>query len=170
MLPDESVDIDVGPDRTNPVSQGPKRGVERQSAPRDVLDAEGSHFQRLGSGFHATTDDGGLIDEHDDRRTAVSGPRQGAAELEGSKVFAKEFMARHGIPTAAFEVVHDANEAREAMGKFGFPVVLKADGLAAGKGVLIVGNQEEADDALKMLFEDRRFGRAADSVVVEECL
>lgn len=112
----------------------------------------------------------GLADELDERGISVFGPRQGAAELEGSKVFAKEFMARHGIPTAAFQVVHDAKEAREAMAKFGYPVVLKADGLAAGKGVLIVGEQAEADDALKILFEDRRFGRAADRVVVEECL
>jgi phosphoribosylamine--glycine ligase len=112
----------------------------------------------------------GLADELDERGLAVFGPRQGAAELEGSKVFAKEFMARHGIPTAAFQVVHDVNEAREAIKEFGFPVVLKADGLAAGKGVLIVADRGEADAALKMLFEDRRFGRAADRVVVEECL
>jgi phosphoribosylamine--glycine ligase len=112
----------------------------------------------------------GLADELDERGLAVFGPRQGAAELEGSKVFAKEFMARHGIPTAAFQVVHDVNEAREALKEFGFPVVLKADGLAAGKGVLIVADRGEADAALKMLFEDRRFGRAADRVVVEECL
>jgi len=112
----------------------------------------------------------GLADALDERGLAVFGPRQRAAELEGSKVFAKEFMARHAIPTAAFQVVHDANEARKAMASFGMPVVLKADGLAAGKGVLIVGDQEEADAALKMLFEDRRFGRAADRVVVEECL
>ena len=112
----------------------------------------------------------GLADELDERDLAVFGPRQNAAELEGSKVFAKEFMARHGIPTAEFEIVHDGNEAREAMARFGFPVVLKADGLAAGKGVLIVGDEGEANGALKMLFEDRRFGRAADRVVVEECL
>lgn len=112
----------------------------------------------------------GLADELDERGLAVFGPRQPAAELEGSKVFAKEFMARHGIPTAAFEVVHDGNEAKAAMAKFGFPVVLKADGLAAGKGVLIVSNQDDADAALKMLFDDRRFGRAADRVVVEEYL
>ncbi len=112
----------------------------------------------------------GLADELDERDLAVFGPRQRAAELEGSKVFAKEFMARHDIPTAAFEVVHDASEAREAVARFGYPVVLKADGLAAGKGVLIVGDKEDADAALKMLFEDRRFGRAADRVVVEECL
>ena len=112
----------------------------------------------------------GLADELDERGLAVFGPRQRAAELEGSKVFAKEFMARHGIPTAAFQVVHDVNEARRAIKEFGFPVVLKADGLAAGKGVLIVADQSEADAALKMLFEDRRFGRAADRVVVEECL
>ena len=71
----------------------------------------------------------GLADELEQRGLAVFGPRQRAAELEGSKVFAKEFMSRHGIPTAAFRVVHDVNEAREAMAKFGYPVVLKADGL-----------------------------------------
>lgn len=112
----------------------------------------------------------GLVDEFRQRGLTVFGPSRRAAELEGSKVFAKEFMRRHGIPTAAFEVVHEAREAREALSRFGFPVVLKADGLAAGKGVLIVSNQQEADEAIRMLFVDRRFGSAADRVVVEECL
>ena len=112
----------------------------------------------------------GLVDEFEQRGLAVFGPSRLAAELEGSKVFAKEFMRRQGIPTAAFEVVHDSNEAREALARFGFPVVLKADGLAAGKGVLIVSDQQQADDAIRMLFDERRFGSAADRVIVEECL
>lgn len=112
----------------------------------------------------------GIVDDFAQHGLAVFGPSRQAAELEGSKVFAKEFMRRNGIPTAAFEVVHDAQEAREAVSRFGFPVVLKADGLAAGKGVLIVTNQTEADAALTALFRDRRFGSAADRVVVEECL
>jgi phosphoribosylamine--glycine ligase len=112
----------------------------------------------------------GLADEFAQRDLAVFGPSLRAAELEGSKVFAKEFMRRHGIPTAAFEVVHDAQEARKALSRFGFPVVLKADGLAAGKGVLIVSDQQEADAAIEVLFRERRFGSAADRVLVEECL
>ena len=112
----------------------------------------------------------GLVDEFEQRGLAVFGPSQLAAELEGSKVFAKEFMRRHGIPTAEFEVVHDAKEARSAVSRFGYPTVLKADGLAAGKGVLIVANKKEADDAIRMLFEERRFGSAGDRVIVEECL
>lgn len=112
----------------------------------------------------------GLVDEFDQRGLTVFGPSRMAAELEGSKVFAKEFMRRHGIPTAAFEVVHDLQEARQALSRFSFPVVLKADGLAAGKGVLIVSDRHEAKEALRILFQERRFGSAADRVIVEECL
>jgi len=112
----------------------------------------------------------GLVDEFEQRGLAVFGPSRRAAELEGSKVFAKEFMRRHGIPTGAFEVVHDAQEARQALSRFGFPVVLKADGLAAGKGVLIVSDQQQAEEAIQILFLERRFGSAADRVIVEECL
>jgi phosphoribosylamine--glycine ligase len=112
----------------------------------------------------------GLVDEFQRRGLTVFGPSARAAELEGSKVFAKQFMQRHGIPTAAFEVVHDAREAGKAAKRFGFPVVLKADGLAAGKGVLIVQDQAELEEALDSLFEERRFGSASERVVVEECL
>ncbi len=112
----------------------------------------------------------GIVDEFISRGLPVFGPRQQAAELEGSKVFAKEFMKRHGIPTAAFEVAHDIEEVRRAAKRFGFPVVLKTDGLAAGKGVLIPKDQNELDSALAILFEERRFGTAAERIVVEECL
>ncbi len=112
----------------------------------------------------------GLVDELERRGLAVFGPSRQAAELEGSKVFAKQFMERHDIPTSAFEVVHDAAEARRAARGFGLPAVLKADGLAAGKGVLIVGDEAELDDALDVLFTERRFGAAADRVLVEPFL
>jgi phosphoribosylamine--glycine ligase len=112
----------------------------------------------------------GIADEFANRGLPIFGPSQRAAELEGSKVFAKQFMERHGIPTAPFEVVHDAAAARAAAGRFGYPVVLKADGLAAGKGVLIVQDASELGDALHALFEERQFGASADRVVVEAFL
>ena len=112
----------------------------------------------------------GIAAEFSSRGLPLFGPRQRAAELEGSKVFAKEFMKRHGIPTADFEIAHGAEEVRRAAARFGFPVVLKADGLAAGKGVMIPRNQEELESHISLFFETRRFGAAAERVVVEECL
>jgi phosphoribosylamine--glycine ligase len=112
----------------------------------------------------------GLADEFAGRGLAVFGPRRQAAELEGSKVFAKQFMARHDIPTARFAVAHDADEARSAVPEFGLPVVLKADGLAAGKGVVISRDEEELEQALAIFFTERRFGDAGARVVVEEFL
>ena len=112
----------------------------------------------------------GIVDEFTNRGLPIFGPRRQAAELEGSKVFAKEFMRRHGIPTADFEIAHSAEDARRAASRFGFPVVLKTDGLAAGKGVLIPGDPEELETALATFFEERRFGTAAERIVVEECL
>ena len=79
----------------------------------------------------------GIVDEFAVRGLKIFGPTRGAAEIEGSKVFAKEFMARHGVPTPPFEIAADEAGARRAAKSFGFPVVLKADGLASGKGVFI---------------------------------
>lgn len=112
----------------------------------------------------------GLADALRKRGLAVFGPSQRAAEIEGSKVFAKQLMERHGLPTAPFVVVHDAAEARAARGRFGWPAVLKADGLAAGKGVIIARDEAEYDAAVHEMLEERRFGRAADRVVVEAFL
>jgi phosphoribosylamine--glycine ligase len=112
----------------------------------------------------------GLVEEFQRRGLAVFGPSARAAELEGSKVFAKQFMQRHGIPTAEFEVVHDAREAREAARRFGLPVVVKADGLAGGKGVIIAADEAELEEALTVMFDERRFGAAGERVVVEQCL
>jgi len=112
----------------------------------------------------------GIGDVFARRGLRLFGPAAAAAELEASKVFAKEFCLRHSIPTAAAEIVRTADDAARAARRFGFPVVLKADGLAAGKGVLIVGSQNELEEALDDLFVSRRFGAAADRVLVEECL
>jgi phosphoribosylamine--glycine ligase len=112
----------------------------------------------------------GLADELAGRGLPVFGPRRAAAEIEGSKVFAKQFMERHAIPTAAFEIVHDLETARAAARRFGPPVVLKADGLASGKGVFVAADEAELEEALAALFAERRFGASADRVVVEACL
>ncbi len=112
----------------------------------------------------------GVADEFGRRGLPIFAPSQLAAEIEGSKVFAKQFMDRHGIPTAPFAVVHDAAEARAACSHFGFPVVLKADGLAAGKGVMVAAGEEELEAAVTALFEERRFGASSDRAVVEQFL
>jgi phosphoribosylamine--glycine ligase len=112
----------------------------------------------------------GVVDEFRNRRLAVFGPDARAAELEGSKVFAKEFMIRHGVPTADFEVVHDAAEARKVRRRWGLPLVLKVEGLAAGKGVLICRTGDDFEQGLEIIFEERRFGASGERVVVEECL
>ncbi len=112
----------------------------------------------------------GLVDELATRGVRVFGPRRAAAELESSKVFAKEFLVRQGLPTAEFRVAHDRREAEEAVAELGFPLVFKADGLAAGKGVLLVPSEEALAPACATFFEERRFGVAGNRVVVERML
>ena len=112
----------------------------------------------------------GIADEFAGRGLALFGPRQQAAELETSKVFAKELMRRHNIPTADFAVAHDAEEARRAAERFGFPVVLKADGLTAAGGTATCRDAAELETELAGFFEERRFGTAGERVVVERCL
>ena len=112
----------------------------------------------------------GIVDDFSNRGLTIFGPKKQAAELEGSKVFSKEFMRRHDIPTARFEIAHDLDAARRIASQFGLPVVLKADGLASGKGVIIPKTAEELEAGLKTFFEDRRFGSAGERVVIEECL
>ncbi|MCU1236500.1 MAG: phosphoribosylamine--glycine ligase [Candidatus Solibacter sp.] len=93
----------------------------------------------------------GVVDAFRARGRKIVGPTASAARLEGSKIFAKNFFVQSGIPTARYETVDDASHARLALGRFGYPVVLKADGLAAGKGVIIAQNAEEAEAALGTL-------------------
>ncbi len=112
----------------------------------------------------------GIAEEFAHRGLRLFGPTRAAAELEASKVFAKEFCLRHGIPTADAVVVRDRDEAVREVRRCGFPAVLKADGLAAGKGVLIVTDEEELASAVDAFFVRRRFGDSAQRVLVEECL
>lgn len=112
----------------------------------------------------------GIVDEFQARGLAIFGPSRLAAEIEGSKVFAKQFMARHGIPSARFQLAHDAAEAHAAQKQFGLPVVIKADGLAAGKGVFVAMTPQDFEAAISAVFGERRFGAAGERVVIEEFL
>ena len=114
----------------------------------------------------------GVVDRFAEEGRLIFGPTARAARLESSKAFAKAFMARHGVPTARFRTCDTAGEALACVrsNEFDFPVVLKADGLAAGKGVVIAANREEAESAVTAAMTARRFGEAGDRLVVEECL
>jgi phosphoribosylamine--glycine ligase len=112
----------------------------------------------------------GVCDEFYRRGLRLFGPRRAAAELESSKVFAKEFCLRHEIPTAKAIVVRTRDEAVAATRDLGMPVVFKADGLAAGKGVLMIRDDDDLEQAIDAFFDQRRFGDAGDRVLVEECL
>ncbi len=112
----------------------------------------------------------GLADRLAARGLAVFGPSRAAAELEGSKVFAKELMAKHGVPTARFAVFAAPAEALAYACTLGAPLVVKADGLAAGKGAVVCRGLPEAEAAVRAMLEARVFGRAGERVVIEECL
>ncbi len=112
----------------------------------------------------------GLADELEGRGHRVFGPNKRAAEIESSKAFAKELMKKYGIPTAKYETFSDYEKALAYVEKGSFPVVLKADGLALGKGVLICENLQQAKDGLKQIMLDKAFGSAGNKVVIEEFL
>ncbi|MDR1028614.1 MAG: phosphoribosylamine--glycine ligase [Clostridiales Family XIII bacterium] len=112
----------------------------------------------------------GLTDRIEALGIPVFGPNERCARLEASKSFTKRFLARHGIPTAGYLEFTDREELRSKIGVFGYPMVLKADGLAAGKGVVIAQNAEEAERAVRDMMDDRVFGAAGDKIVVEEYL
>jgi phosphoribosylamine--glycine ligase len=110
----------------------------------------------------------GLRDRLSDAGVSVFGPSQSAARLESSKAFAKDLMARYGIPTARFRVFQDAGAARRFCRELGAPLVVKADGLAAGKGAMVCATLPEADAAIRLCLDEDAFGAAGRTVVVEE--
>ena len=112
----------------------------------------------------------GIADAFQARQLRVFGPTQTAAQLEGSKVFSKQFLLKHNVPTAAAGIFDNPAEARAYVRKHGSPIVVKADGLAAGKGVIVAQSVAEADQAIADIMEKRAFGDAGRQVVIEECL
>ena len=112
----------------------------------------------------------GIVDKFEKEGLKIFGPNKKCAQLEGSKAFSKDFMIRHNLPTAKYKEYTDLDEAISEIDSFGYPVVIKADGLAAGKGVVISENREDAITTLKEMMSDKKFGNAGDKIVVEEFL
>ena len=112
----------------------------------------------------------GIVDDLEEAGIAAFGPGRFAARLEGSKVFSKEIMARHDIPTAGFRVFTDPETAIAYLREQGRPMVVKADGLAAGKGVIVAADVEEAVAGVELIMGEKKFGSAGDAIVVEELL
>jgi phosphoribosylamine--glycine ligase len=112
----------------------------------------------------------GIVDEFKNYKLKIFGPDKKAAQLEASKVFAKELMAKYKVPTADFKIFQDSAEAKKYIDKVGAPCVVKADGLAQGKGVIVAKSVDEAKQAVTSIMEEKIFGAAGNKVIVEACL
>lgn len=112
----------------------------------------------------------GIVDDFSNYGLKIFGPKANAAKLEESKVFAKKLMAKYGIPTADFNIFDNPSEAKKYVHKIGAPCVVKADGLAAGKGVVVAKTIEEAETAVTSIMEEKIFGDAGNKIIIEECL
>jgi phosphoribosylamine---glycine ligase len=147
-----------------------------RNVPLDVLDFEGLAQLVRDEGVALTLVGpevplvAGIVDHFQQQGLAIFGPSKGAAQLEGSKAFTKDFLARHGIPTAYYGVFTQVDEALAYLQEKGAPIVVKADGLAAGKGVIVAMTLDEAEDAVRDMLSGNAFGDAGARVVIEEFL
>jgi phosphoribosylamine--glycine ligase len=112
----------------------------------------------------------GIVDLFEENGLRIFGPSKAASILEGSKVFTKEFLAKYNIPTAEFKVFTESAAAKSYIDECGAPIVVKADGLAAGKGVIVASTIDEAKEAVDLIMQDHAFGSAGNTIVVEACL
>lgn len=110
----------------------------------------------------------GIVDKFNEKKLRIFGPTKNAAQLESSKIWAKNFMKRNNIPTAAFEIFDDPAKAKQYVQSVNHPVVVKADGLAAGKGVIVCNSKEEAEAAIDTILVKKTFGDAGNKIIVEE--
>src|SRR3989338_1897882 len=113
---------------------------------------------------------GGIVDEFNNYKLRIFGPNKKAAQLEASKVFAKELMAKYNIPSADFKIFDNADVAKKYIELKGSPCVVKADGLAQGKGVVVANTVDEAKETIASMMEKKIFGDAANRVIIEDCL
>jgi len=110
----------------------------------------------------------GIVDVFNEMGLKIFGPTKKAAQLESSKIWAKQFLKRNNIPTAAFEVFNDAVKAKEYVSQIEYNVVIKADGLASGKGVIVCDSKAEAEKSIDMMLVDKKFGDAGNNIIIEE--
>jgi len=110
----------------------------------------------------------GIVDMFNEKNVKIFGPTKEAAQLESSIIWAKQFLKRNNIPTAAFEVFDDPVKAKEYVNKIGYNVVIKADGLASGKGVIVCDSKDEAEKSIDMMLVDKKFGDAGNNIIIEE--
>jgi phosphoribosylamine--glycine ligase len=163
-------------DKIFAVPGNPGIGEIAQCEPLDIADVDGLADFVDANGIDLTIVGpeaplvAGLADELAVRGHAVFGPSKAAARIEGSKAWAKQLMTKAGVPTARSETVATMEEGLAALDRFGSPVVVKADGLAAGKGVTVAESREAAEEALRICLVDQAFGEAGTTVVIEEFL
>ena len=155
------------------IFHAPGNGGTKNNLPINVDDLEGlAKFASENDCFTVVGPEAplamGIVDMFKQKGLKIFGPTKDAAQLESSKIWAKEFMKRNNIPTATFDVFDDPALAKEYVNRIDHNVVVKADGLAAGKGVIVCNSNDEAEKAIDMMLVDKKFGTAGDSILIEE--
>jgi len=159
--------------KVDTVFTAPGNGGTENNVPIDVDDLDGlSDFAQKNNCFTVVGPEAplaaGIVDKFNQRGLKVFGPSQKAAQLESSKIWAKNFMKRNDIPSARFEIFDDAQKAQDYVESLDYNVVVKADGLAAGKGVIVCNSNEEAFSAIQIILVKKTFGDAGNRIIVEE--
>ena len=160
-------------DKVDTVFTAPGNGGTKNNVPIDVNDLDGlSDFAQKNNCFTVVGPEdplaAGIVDKFNQLNLKVFGPSKKAAQLESSKIWAKDFMKRNNIPTARFEIFDDATKAQDYVKSLDYNVVVKADGLAAGKGVIVCDNPDEAVSAIQTILVKKSFGEAGNRIIIEE--
>ena len=155
------------------VYTAPGNGGTKNNVPLDVTDLDGlSEFAQKNNCFTVVGPEdplaAGIVDKFNELNLKVFGPSQAAAQLESSKIWAKNFMKRNNIPTARFEIFDDPQKAEEYVKSIDYNVVVKADGLAAGKGVIVCNSNDDAISAIHTILVKKTFGDAGNKIIIEE--
>ena len=159
--------------KVDTVFTAPGNGGTENNIPINVDDLDGlANFAQKNNCFTVVGPEAplaeGIVDKFNQQNLKVFGPTQNAAQLESSKIWAKNFMKRNGIPSARFEIFDDAQKAQDYVKSLDYNVVVKADGLAAGKGVIVCNSNEEAFAAIQTILVKKTFGDAGDRIIIEE--
>ena len=160
-------------EKIDQVYAAPGNGGTLQNVELSVTDIEGlAKFAQEKNCFTVVGPEdplaAGIVDAFVEKGLPIFGPTKNASKLESSKIWAKEFMKRNSIPTADFEIFDDAQKAKDFVKSYEKPVVIKADGLAAGKGVIVCKNKDEANDAIDTILTKKSFGDAGSKIIIEE--